>query len=311
MELMEDNKTVFIGEDIIDPYGGAFKVSKGLSTKFKERVIGTSISEGLIAGVANGLALNGFKPYAEFMFGDFTALAFDQFINHSAKIYNMYNKKITCPVVFRTPMGGKRGYGPTHSQSLEKHFIGMDMFEIIALNKYIKPLDVFNYIHKRLHPTLLIENKVDYAKKANLELPNGYELLVSDEQLPNLLIKPIQKANITTTIITYGGTSEIVVDNIEKIFIEYDELIQVLIITKIDPLPEDFILNNIQNDTKVITVEEGTKRGCIGNNIISLIAQNKQNITFKVVTSLDTTIPSVKSLEENVLANENMIFNII
>ena len=182
MELMEDNKTVFIGEDIIDPYGGAFKVSKGLSTKFKERVIGTSISEGLIAGVANGLALNGFKPYAEFMFGDFTALAFDQFINHSAKIYNMYNKKITCPVVFRTPMGGKRGYGPTHSQSLEKHFIGMDMFEIIALNKYIKPLDVFNYIHKRLHPTLLIENKVDYAKKANLELPNGYELLVSDEQ---------------------------------------------------------------------------------------------------------------------------------
>ncbi len=90
--VMEDNKSVFIGEDIIDPYGGAFKVSKGLSTKFPERVIGTSISEGLIAGVSNGLALNGFKPYAEFMFGDFTSLAFDQFINHAAKVYNMYNK---------------------------------------------------------------------------------------------------------------------------------------------------------------------------------------------------------------------------
>jgi 2-oxoisovalerate dehydrogenase E1 component len=311
LELMEDNKTVFIGEDILDPYGGAFKVSKGLSTKFKERVIGTSISEGLIAGVANGLALNGFKPYAEFMFGDFTALAFDQFINHAAKIYNMYNKKITCPVVFRTPMGGKRGYGPTHSQSLEKHFIGMDMFEIIALNKYIKPGSIYEYVHKRIHPTLIIENKVDYGKKANLDLPNGYELLITDEKLPNLLIKPISNTNITTTIITYGGTSEMVIDNIEKIFLEYDELIQVLILTKIDPLPEDFILNNVHNDTKVITIEEGTQRGCIGNNIISLIAQNKQNITFKVITSLDTTIPSVKSLEENVLANEKMIFNII
>ncbi len=310
LKLMEDDKTIFLGEDILDPYGGAFKVSKGLSTKYPERVIGTSISEGLIAGVANGLALNGFKPYAEFMFGDFTTLAFDQFINHAAKIYNMYNKKVTCPVVFRTPMGGKRGYGPTHSQSIEKHFIGMDMFEIIALNKYLNPNIVYNYVHEREHPTLIIENKVDYGKKANLKLPDGYNFFISDEKLPNLLIRPIDSSNITTTIITYGGTSEMIVENIDKIFFEYDELIQILILTKIDPLPENFIINNINDNSNVITVEEGTKRGCIGNNIISLIAQNKQNINFKSVASLDTTIPSVKSLEENVLANEKMIYEL-
>ncbi len=310
-KLMEDDKTILIGEDIIDPYGGAFKVTKGLSTKFDERVIGTSISEGLIAGVANGLALNGFKPYAEFMFGDFTALAFDQFINHASKIYNMYNKQISCPVVFRTPMGGRRGYGPTHSQSIEKHFIGMDKFEILALNIYLNPKIIYRYVHKRIHPTLIIENKVDYGKKANLNLPKGYELYISNEELPNLLIKPNGNSNVTTTVITYGGCSEIIINNIEKIFFEYDELIQILILTKIDPLPESFILNNIQNDTKVLTIEEGTERGCIGNNIISLIAQNKRNINFKVVTSLDITIPSVKSLEENVLANEKMIFNIL
>jgi 2-oxoisovalerate dehydrogenase E1 component len=311
LSLMEEANTIFIGEDVIDPYGGAFKVSKGLSSKYTERVIGTSISEGLIAGVANGLAMNGFKPYAEFMFGDFTALAFDQFVNHASKIYNMYNKKITCPVVFRTPMGGKRGYGPTHSQSLEKHFIGMDMFEIIALNKYLNPKIIYEYVHKRIHPTLIIENKVDYGKKANLLLPNGYEVLISDEELPNLLIKPLESSNITTTIITYGGTAELAVDNIEKIFSDYDELTQILILTKIDPLPEIFILSNIQNNTKVITIEEGTPRGGIGNNIISLIAQNKQNMSFKLISSLDTTIPSAKSLEESVLVNESMIFNLL
>jgi 2-oxoisovalerate dehydrogenase E1 component len=309
--LMEDEKSVFLGEDIVDPYGGAFKVSKGLSIKYPDRVIGTSISEGLIAGVANGLALNGYKPYAEFMFGDFTALAFDQLLNHASKFYNMYNKKITCPVVFRTPMGGKRGYGPTHSQSIEKHFIGMDMFEIIALNKYLNPSIVYDYVHKRIHPTLIIENKIDYGKKANLNLPCGYQILISDEKIPNILVKPIGNCNITTTIITYGGTSEIAIDNIENLLMNYDELIQILILTKIDPLPEDFILTNVQNDTKVITVEEGSSRGCIGNNLVSLIAQNKQNITYKVITSLDTTIPSVKSLEEKVLVNETMIFNSI
>jgi 2-oxoisovalerate dehydrogenase E1 component len=309
--LMSDERTIFIGEDILDPYGGAFKVTKGLSSKFPDRVIGTSISEGLIAGVANGLALNGFKPYAEFMFGDFTTLAFDQFINHAAKIYNMFNKKITCPVVFRTPMGGKRGYGPTHSQSIEKHFIGMDSFEIIALNKYIDSNEVYDYVHNRIHPTLVIENKVDYGKKSVFKIPDGYEILQSNELIPNLLIKPKDNSTVTTTIITYGGSSEIVVDNIEKLFFEYDELVQVLILTIIDPLPEEFILSNIKNKTKVITIEEGSKRGSIGNNIIALIAQNKSNIIYRSITSLDITIPSVKSLEEKVIVNEEMLYSTI
>jgi 2-oxoisovalerate dehydrogenase E1 component len=309
--LMNDERTIFIGEDILDPYGGAFKLTKGLSTKFPDRVVGTSISEGLIAGIANGLALNGFKPYAEFMFGDFTTLAFDQFINHAAKIYNMFNKKITCPVVFRTPMGGKRGYGPTHSQSIEKHFVGMDTFEIVTLNKYINTSEVYDYVHNRIHPTLVIENKVDYGKKSTYKIPEGYEIFQSDELLPNLLIKPIDNSNVTTTIITYGGSSEIVVDNIEKLFYEYDELVQVLVLTIIDPLPEEFILSNIKNNTKVITIEEGTRRGCIGNNIIALIAQNKNEIIFRSITSLDITIPSVKSLEEKVIVNEDMLYSTI
>ena len=41
-----------LGEDILDPYGGAFKVTRGLSTKFPDRVWTTPISEAGIAGVA-------------------------------------------------------------------------------------------------------------------------------------------------------------------------------------------------------------------------------------------------------------------
>ena len=34
-----------IGEDIEDPYGGAFKVTKGFSTAYQRNVISTPISE--------------------------------------------------------------------------------------------------------------------------------------------------------------------------------------------------------------------------------------------------------------------------
>ena len=61
---LADNRTLIIGEDILDPYGGAFKVTKGLSNQFPNQVIGTPISEALIAGLSNGLALRGFNPIA-------------------------------------------------------------------------------------------------------------------------------------------------------------------------------------------------------------------------------------------------------
>lgn len=308
--LLEDDKVVFIGEDILDPYGGAFKVSKGLSDQFPERVIGTSISEGLIAGVSNGLALNGFKPFAEFMFGDFTALAFDQMINHASKIYNMYNKKITCPVVFRTPMGGGRGYGPTHSQSLEKHYIGMDTFEICATNRYIDPAIILEYLYERQHPSLLIENKVDYGKNSTLKLPEGYEMLQSIEKLPSLLIRPTYDV-ATTTIITYGGSSDIVVNNIENYFYEYDSLVQVLILTKIDPIPKALLKTVLQNTETVLFVEEGNSGGTVGDYFISYLAQNYDHLKLKSISSKRISIPSVKSLEDSVLVKENSIYNVL
>ena len=47
------------GEDILDPYGGAFKVTHGLSDAYPDRVVTTPISEASLFGVAAGMALAG------------------------------------------------------------------------------------------------------------------------------------------------------------------------------------------------------------------------------------------------------------
>ena len=73
--LMEtDERVVVLGEDLLDPYGGTFKVTRGLSSRFPDRVFTTPISEAAIVGVASGLALRGLRPIAEIMFGDFLFL---------------------------------------------------------------------------------------------------------------------------------------------------------------------------------------------------------------------------------------------
>ena len=53
------------GEDLLDPYGGAFRVSRGLWTRFPQRVRSTPISEAGLIGVSTGLSLRGLRPIAE------------------------------------------------------------------------------------------------------------------------------------------------------------------------------------------------------------------------------------------------------
>ena len=79
--MQNDEKVIVLGEDVLDPYGGAFKVTKGLSTSFPNRVLTTPISEAAITGFSTGLAMRGFKPIVEIMFGDFITLIADQIIN--------------------------------------------------------------------------------------------------------------------------------------------------------------------------------------------------------------------------------------
>ena len=55
--LAEDPRVVVLGEDLLDPYGGAFKVTKGLSTKFPERVLTTPLSEAGFTALAAGMAM--------------------------------------------------------------------------------------------------------------------------------------------------------------------------------------------------------------------------------------------------------------
>jgi hypothetical protein len=69
--------------------------------------------------------LRGQRPILEIMFGDFMALGLDQVVNGISKFREMYDDQVTVPLVVRAPMGARRGYGPTHSQSLEKLLLGI------------------------------------------------------------------------------------------------------------------------------------------------------------------------------------------
>ncbi len=293
------NGAYFIGEDILDPYGGAFKVSKGFSELYPDKVIGTPISEAAITGFGIGLSMMGNKSFIEIMFGDFLSYSFDQILSNASKFYHMYAFQCSAPVRIRTPMGGKRGYGPTHSQSVEKHFIGMDNVAVMPLTSLIDPLPLISELRNLDCPVIILENKVDYGKK--LFQNNEYQ---SAKQIGGhfgpILIEPIEmKANIT--FITYGGTAREIVDGFIKIFEETGFISQVLCLTTLNPLNISSTYRILKKTNNLVTVEDGSKSFGIGAEIISEILSQNKNINFMRIGAQPYPIPSIRSLEDQCL----------
>lgn len=311
--LMEkDSNVFFIGEDILDPYGGAFKVSKGLSTKFKDRVISTPISELGLTGVGNGLVLSGKKAIVEFMFGDFIFLAFDQIINFSAKTVSMYGEKILHPIIFRCPVGGHRGYGPTHSQSVQKFFMGIPNLLLFELSPCHNTIEILPNILKNGIPSILFESKTLYAKKT-IEIGKFKDLFIH-EKLNKMTSRIYIDDEIDLILICGGSVLYDCLDVSEKLFMNYEISTHIINPFCIYPFEVDVIENLIKKPNfRIFSVEEGTIGGSWGSEVCSLINEKFQNIKVKAVQicSKDQIIPSSKHLESEMLLSSDQIIDTI
>lgn len=211
-----DCHILLLGEDICDPYGGAFNVTKGLSTTYPSRVINTPISEAGIIGLAIGLALEGYRPVVEIMFGDFMTLVIDQLLNHASKIQNLFERPM--PITIRTTTGGAYyGLGATHSQSIEKLFFGIPGLKVIAPSIAHDPGQLLRRAIYDDDPVIYLEHKGLYQKKwVSRVFPSGHTYGVaylSDEYNPY----PSPPFKRPVYIYCYGGMS-VVAEQVRRCF---------------------------------------------------------------------------------------------
>lgn len=258
-----DERVYLLGEDILDPYGGAFKVTRGLSQAYPARVLTTPISEAGITGVATGMALRGLRPVVEIMFGDFLALAADQLINHAAKFKWMYNQRASVPLVLRTPMGGRRGYGPTHSQTLEKIFMGVPGLRVIAPSAFGDPGALLRdaILHSD-EPVLFVENKLLYLQQL-INSSSQNELEVEEQLLGNgkpptyrVVVRGAPKAALTIT--AYGHMASLATEAISVLAYEHEIFAELIVITGLTPVDLGAVLESTRQSGHLLSAEEGS-----------------------------------------------------
>ncbi|MBN1687332.1 MAG: hypothetical protein JW852_11800, partial [Spirochaetales bacterium] len=163
--LEKDEAVVVLGEEVANFGGGAYQATKGLPSRFPDRVLNTPISEAGFIGLSCGAAMTGLKPVVEIMFPDFTLVAADQVFNQIAKARHMYGGKTDLPLVARTRIATGLGYGGQHSMDPIGLFALFPGWRIAAPSTAFDYIGLFNTAMVSLDPVLFLEHNALYTKK--------------------------------------------------------------------------------------------------------------------------------------------------
>lgn len=259
-----DDRVVLLGEDVADPAGGVFKVTKGLSAKHgTERVRSTPIAEAAIIGSAIGLSLAGYKPVAEIMFFDFITVGLDQIINHAAKLRYMSGGHTPVGLTVRTTVGGPR-FGAQHSQSLEAWFMHTPGINVVVPST---PADARGLMLSSIFsedPTLFIEHsEMIFSVKG--PVPDG------DVRIP-FGVADVKRSGQDVTIVTYGPQVTVALAAAEELSAEGID-VEVIDLRTLVPLDMETVLESVSRTRRVIVSHQATQSAGPGAEIASRITE--------------------------------------
>ncbi|NBE98018.1 alpha-ketoacid dehydrogenase subunit beta [Nonomuraea sp. KC401] len=316
--LMADDQGLhLLGQDIADPYGGAFKVTRGLSTGFPGRVLSTPISESAIVGMGTGLALCGEPAIVEIMFGDFAGLAFDMLVNFASKAVTMYGRTIPVPLLVRCPTGGNRGYGPTHSQSLQKHFLGVPSLDLFELTPFHEPYPLLRHILAGGRPAMLFEDKVLYGatgyRDGRADGPHHYRMHGdpavgwAEAYLPDIEEDPV-------VLLASGGTAHRAMRAARTLLLDHEIICVVLVPARLYPLDLEPVLPVLRRAQRVVVIDDGPPGSSWAGEVAIGVYRELWPPPFGpvgMVQSKNSVIPAASHLERSVLVQAKDIVSAV
>lgn len=299
-EMRRDPRVFLLGEDI-GAYGGAFGVTRGLLGEFgPERVRCTPISEATIVGAATGAAVTGMRPVVEIMFMDFLTLTMDQLANHAAKFRYMYGPQAHVPIVIRTPAGGGRSYGATHSQSLEAWFLHVPGLKVVAP---ATPADAKGLLLTAIrddNPVLFVEHKLLYATTG--PVPDEDEPIAIGEAA-------VRRQGQDVTIVAYSFHLGMALQAAEDLAARGIDA-EVIDLRSLVPLDTETIVGSVRKTGRLVCVEEGTRTGGVGAEIAARVAEHAYeylDAPIRRIATPDIPIPFSPPLEQAALPTREVI----
>jgi 2-oxoisovalerate dehydrogenase E1 component len=291
-EMERNSKIVMWGEDIADPKGGVFGVTRGLTNQFPDRVQNSPLAEASIVGVAGGMAIGGYKPIVEIQFADYSWPGFMQMRNEIPTLRWRSNGAWSDPVIVRMACGGRIKGGPFHSQCVESIYAHTPGWYIVFPSNAEDAKGLIKTAARCDDPVLFLEHKRLYRHiSAKSREPNADYLIPFGKG-------KVKREGNAATIVTWGAT----VYTALEIADEFD--LEVIDLRTIIPMDEELVFNSVKKTNRVLVLHEDSVTIGWGAEVVARIAANcfdHLDAPILRVGAKDSFVASAVSLEEEVL----------
>ncbi len=289
LALARDPAVVLLGEDI-GRSGGVFRITDRLREKHgADRVFDTPVAESGIIGAALGMAIAGLKPVAEIQFLGFSYPAYDQIINHVARIRNRSAHRFTAPMVVRIPFGGGIGAAEHHSESTEAIYAHIPGVKVVIPST---PSDAKGLLLAAIDdpdPVLVLE-PIRLYRAVKEEVDEGHYVVP---------IGPIrvERDGVDLTLISWGAMMK-ETRAAASLLEESGVSVEVIDVRTLSPLDRSGIVASVEKTGRAVIVHEAPLTGGFGGEIAGVLAEEclySLKAPVRRVTGWDTVFPLKRS----------------
>lgn len=289
--LNEDDRVVLMGEDI-GRTGGVFRVTDGLRDRFgADRVIDSPVAESGIVGVGFGMAVGGMIPVLEMQFMGFSYPAFDQIINHVARIRSRSRHRYTAPLVIRIPYGGGFGAAEHHSESAEAIYVHTPGIKVIVPSR---PSDAYGLLRSAIadpDPVIFLEPIRMYRSVK--------EELAEDPAWSDIGHARIENPGTDVTLIAYGAMMKEARRATQQLGAS-GVSVELIDLRSLTPLDATSIINSVERTSRAVLVAEAPRTAGVMSEVSAIIGEQalfSLSAPIQRVTGWDTVFPLKRSEE--------------
>lgn len=284
--LLRDERIFLLGEDIEDPKGDVFGVTRGLSSEFPGRVCNSPLTESTIVGTCIGRALAGQRPLAFIQFADFLPLAYNQIVTELATLYWRAGGQWNVPLVILAPCGGYRpGLGPYHAQTMDAAFAHIPGLDVFMPSTASDAAGLLEAAYQSERPTLFL-----YPKAMLNDSARSSPIRSSGHFVPVGVSRKVRNGQ-DLTLVGWGNTvplCERVAATLETAGVESE----VIDLRSLSPWDEKAILASAEKTARLIVVHEDNQTCGLGGEILASVAERARfPIAMRRVARPDTYVP--------------------
>jgi pyruvate dehydrogenase E1 component beta subunit len=288
------------GEDVgVD--GGVFRATDGLLQAYgSKRVLDTPLAETVIAGLAIGLAAQGFRPVAEIQFMGFIYATLDQMVNHASRMRTRTRGRLSCPMVLRAPFGGGIHAPEHHSESTESMFAHIPGLRVVIPSSPHRAYGLLLAAIKDSDPVVFLEPKRLYRSAKETFDDDGMTMALDR----CYIVRP----GTDVTFITWGAMIQESLVAAE-LLAEQGVEVEVIDVATLKPLDAITILTSIEKTGRAVIIHEAAITAGFGAEIAARIATEglfTLRAPVQRVAGYDAVMP-LPRLEHLYMPNANRI----